>query len=583
MDHLSARPRPPLLRRRSIVFAVTLAMIMTVSPAVGAVALEPAAPEVVTDEVAGFRTSETNAGWSVSEVAEAPMAFTMVGFNHPDGIDVDVRTSVDGDGWTEWLTAEAMGAEDGPDMGVAEDDVAEHVGERVHTEPLWTGEALYLQLRAPEGALEDLNANVIDSNGVSRSLFERVRDSLRPGVVVQSAEAASLVPRITTRAEWEADESWRKTAPGYASNVRNTIVHHTAGGNTYTRAESPAVVRGIYSYHARTLGWNDVGYNFLIDRYGRIYEGRFGGVHRGVIGAHAQGFNTGTFGVAIMGNFQNVLPPAEAQESLARTVAWKFAVHGIAANTSITVTSAGSNKYSSGTAVRLNTIAGHRDVGLTACPGNLFYGRMDAMRNRVQQLVPLYGAFPDLDRGTYFFEAANWMAANGISDGYGTTGRFEPSLDVTRGQMAAFLWRLMDEPTGYPHHGFPDVSSSAYYNDAVRWLRATEVTDGFGSTGRFEPDRPVTRGEMASFLWRAVNRPLGDPSHRFPDVSTSDHYNQAVSWMRAHDITNGFGTTGHYEPGRRVSRAEVSAMMYRLASSKDAWSAVRRPPSAVNF
>jgi hypothetical protein len=117
----------------------------------------------------------------------------------------------------------------------------------------------------------------------------------------------------------------------------------------------------------------------------------------------------------------------------------------------------------------------------------------------------------------------------------------------------------------------------------VRWLKATGVTNGFGSTGRFEPDRSVTRGEMASFLWRTVARPTGDPHHRFSDVSSSAHFNQAVSWMRAKHITNGFGNTGRYEPSRRVSRAETSAMMYRLSSNRDAWTAARRIPSAVRF
>jgi hypothetical protein len=192
-------------------------------------------------------------------------------------------------------------------------------------------------------------------------------------------------------------------------------------------------------------------------------------------------------------------------------------------------------------------------------------------------------AFTDVPSSSYFAEPVNWMVGHGITDGYGSTGEFRPHTGVTRAQMAAFLWRMMDQPTGHPPHGFPDVPAGSYYDEAVRWLKSADITQGVGNTGRFEPNRVVTRGEMAAFLWRTVNRPSGDLPHGFPDVSSSNYYDAAVSWMVAHRITDGFGTTGRFEPGREVTRAQTSAFMFRLASARDAWRATTSQPSTVRF
>src|SRR6185312_2726608 len=96
------------------------------------------------------------------------------------------------------------------------------------------------------------------------------------------------------------------------------IVHHTAGTNAYTRAQAPAIVRGIEVYHVKGNGWNDIGYNFLVDRFGNVYEGRRGGIDKNVVGAHAEGFNTGSIGVALIGNFQAATPPKPMQQALVK-------------------------------------------------------------------------------------------------------------------------------------------------------------------------------------------------------------------------------------------------------------------------
>ena len=133
--------------------------------------------------------------------------------------------------------------------------------------------------------------------------------------------AAAGMPRIVPRSAWQADESIVRAKPEYADTLRMAYVHHTAGTNSYTRLQAPAVVRAIEVYHVKGNGWNDIGYNALVDRFGTVYEGRCGGIDRNVVGAHAKGFNTGSFGIAVMGDFRTVDPPAAAVDALVRTLA----------------------------------------------------------------------------------------------------------------------------------------------------------------------------------------------------------------------------------------------------------------------
>ncbi len=142
------------------------------------------------------------------------------------------------------------------------------------------------------------------------------------------------------------------------------MVHHTATSNSYSPAQSASIVRGIYVYYIQGRGYCDIGYNFLVDRYGIIFEGRYGGVDRGVIGAHATLFNTGTTGIAMIGDYGTISPTAATFNALANLIAWKMSIHQI--NPFYPVAYRGAI---------LNPIIGHRDAGRvsgdpTACPGN---------------------------------------------------------------------------------------------------------------------------------------------------------------------------------------------------------------------
>src|SRR5436309_1872382 len=120
--------------------------------------------------------------------------------------------------------------------------------------------------------------------------------------------------------------TFRRAPPTYASTLQLAVVHHTVTTNDYSCADSASIVRGIETYHVKANGWNDIGYNFLVDRCGNVFEGRYGGVDRNVVGAHSQGFNTGTVGVALLGTYQTVAPTAAQRQALVNLLAWRLDV-----------------------------------------------------------------------------------------------------------------------------------------------------------------------------------------------------------------------------------------------------------------
>jgi hypothetical protein len=262
----------------------------------------------------------------------------------------------------------------------------------VFTAPIWVGTAdkmaFRVSARAGAPSLWDVRAHVINTLGDARapSLFHRVVSAVSRFLRGSSAEAMTSQPGIISRAKWGADESWRECCPRYAANLEMAHVHHTAGSNSYSRSESSALVRGIYKYHTSNEGFSDIGYNFLIDRYGQIFEGRAGGITQAVIGAHAGGFNTGSTGVSLMGTFTSATPPTAMINSLKRLLAWKLDVHHVPAVGTVVMTSAGSTRYAAGRKVTLNRISGHRDTSQTSCPGSKVYYQLDSIRSAVRSL-----------------------------------------------------------------------------------------------------------------------------------------------------------------------------------------------------
>ena len=325
-----------------------------------------------------------------SRKVAAPIPFSMVGFEVPQDAELAFRTSVDGQTWTPWTEAEVE-PDEGPDVGSAEGRAAN----RLLSAPVWVGEAAHLQTRSTGTeavAPAKVIAHIIDSSGLSRSWGRKLLDRLSAAWrgTPRAADAMTTAPDIVSRSEWGADESLRRSSPSYGSEIVAGFVHHTVNSNDYTQAEADDLVRGIYRYHVSSKGWSDIGYNFLVDRFGTVYEGRYGGVTRPVVGAHASGFNTNTFGVSLIGNFQSVRPPTVMLAGLRKLLAWKYDYHHVYVRGTVDYT-----EYGASSPVKIDRLSGHRDVGQTACPGQYTYDLLPGLRYAVSELQGPVILYPD--------------------------------------------------------------------------------------------------------------------------------------------------------------------------------------------
>ena len=286
--------------------------------------------------------------------------FDLVGLHWQGSGSVSFRTRSVTGRWSRWRAAEPE--DDGP-------DVQTHRGWQLGS-PFWTGTSNRIQVRT--------------SGRIGRVRAYYVWSPVHKARLRTLSTAGS--PLIITRAAWGADEKIRRRKkPAYADTVRFAVVHHTVGTNSYTRGQSASIVRGIERYHVLANGWDDIGYNFLIDKYGQIFEGRWGGVDRNVVGAHAQGFNQGSVGVALMGTYDSTSITPAARSALIRLLAWRLDVAHVDPLTTFSWRSTGNPKYPAGRMVTLRTISGHRDTGYTSCPGSRLYADLPSIARAVSQ------------------------------------------------------------------------------------------------------------------------------------------------------------------------------------------------------
>lgn len=277
-------------------------------------------------------------------------------------------------GWAPILS-DTPGPDAGPDTGSAEaaEEAATGAATEQFSEPVWVDAADGYRVGAHSG-VGNVTVHLIRQ--------ERV---LRPAVADEPAGAAPAPPDgpgVNLRSSWGASSA--KQPNDVARSIRFAVVHHTVGTNSYTQADVPAILRGIQAFHQNSRGWNDIAYNFLIDRWGGIWEGRSGGIGKAVVGSHAAGFNTGTVGISLMGDFSGSEPTAEMLESTAVLAGWKLALAGVDPAGTTTVVGTSENVFPAGRTVSIPTIVGHRDVGTTDCPGRV-WNHLAAIRNRAAQ------------------------------------------------------------------------------------------------------------------------------------------------------------------------------------------------------
>ena len=368
--------------------------------------------------------------------ATASPRFDLVGLHWRGPGSVSFSTRSLGGRWSAWRPA-APEAEDAPDplSGEAAQEASWRLGS-----PYWTGPSDGIRYRL-RGVVSRLRAYFVRSTAVAV-----------PPRRLSIAGSPLIVPRLS----WNANEKIRRERPKYAPALRLAIVHHTAGSNSYRPSQSAAIVRAIELYHVLGNGWNDIGYNFLVDKYGQIFEGRYGGIDRNVVGAHAQGFNTGSVGVALLGTYTSKAPSAAALRSLEALLAWRLDLAHVDPRSALTYLSGGNPRFGPGVPVFLRAISGHRDTGFTTCPGYALYRRLPEIAIAVAKIglpklyAPLVtGKVP----GRVRFRARlssplPWTVTVTDSDGVplasgaGTTAKIDWTWDATGYGRGKFFWAI---------------------------------------------------------------------------------------------------------------------------------------------
>jgi hypothetical protein len=324
------------------------------------------------DAASGSSQAGSAPGW-VSPVLTAPHEFELVGIAG-EMRAVQFRARDDGGDWSEWIETESG-------------------------DPVYFGGADEVQVRStfkPLGTLHYVNVSGTGGSTGDR-IVEAARGAINSAVIAMVpapvAEALAPRPKFVTREQWGANREeggcLPRTGPAYGE-VKAGVIHHTVTANDYTVEEGPAIVLGICRYHRDANGWNDIGYQALVDRFGRVYKGRAGGMRSAVVGAQAQGFNAQTTGVSSIGEHDSEAPTPQARFAIVRYLAWKLALHGVAPVTRKTkLISAGgeSTSYPAGAVVTPYRVIGHRRLDSTACPGALLYAEIASIRNQIQRRI----------------------------------------------------------------------------------------------------------------------------------------------------------------------------------------------------
>lgn len=309
-------------------------------------------------------------------------------------VSADARLLENGE-WTAWSALDVLPTQPG-------DTVA-------GTEPLISGGATGVQVRvltesgtSPDG----LEVTLVDpgESGADDPTAARSTVASTAGAVTST----DLKPAVIPRESWmgAGEEKYTTWDDEYSSRLDAMYVHHTAGSNSYTASDGAKIVRGIYSYHAKSLKWGDIGYQFLVDKYGNIFEGRHDAIEALPVGAQAGGYNSGTIGVSAIGNYQTAQPTTKLVEGITKVLAWKAYENDLDARATVKLltgsASTNSLKYAIGSWVSVPTILGHKDTNATACPGVYLYSQMNSIRasvaKRVDALNAKYGPYQaDLD------------------------------------------------------------------------------------------------------------------------------------------------------------------------------------------
>lgn len=374
--------------------------------------------------------------------------FTLVGVTWQGQIDPTSRFEVrvrEHGLWSDWQSL-SWSNEHGADASSSEAKAA-----REGTDPLLTAPSTGVAVRVTNesGTLPtDVSLSLVNSNLTSQDralLSSRAVTATVPSTVTSPQGAVVPRPKLITRAQWGANESWRNQDPGMGTKIIAGFLHHTASTNSYSADQGPAQMRNLFSYYTQSLHYKDLAYSFLVDKYGNVYEGRSGcprvvttacdGPSRPAIGAHTAGMNLNTFAISAIGNYHEASPGVEAlqkmDDAIAGLMAWKIAPYGLdpkaIANIPVGSDPHHLSRYREGDIAHVLTISGHRDVGQTVCPGRYLYPELPAIRDRISQLLTPVLAVPKASPAVVADGASTSIAISSVISSGATW-----SIDVIR-------------------------------------------------------------------------------------------------------------------------------------------------------
>ena len=363
--------------------------------------------------------------------SKPPARFNLVGLHWRGPGSVQFRTRSLGGRWSAWEVADPE-AEDQPDSGTPE---RARSGSWRLGNPWWVGPSE--PNRVPPSRQGDEAARILRLEpGLRESPAVRFRSPVRP----RSCRGAA---GTRTRRSGAPD---LRSRPPCASRSCTTPPGRTGTPRPSRRRSSAA----IQLYHVKGNGWNDIGYNFLVDRFGQVFEGRYGGIERNVVGAHAEGFNTGSVGVALLGEYSSLAVAQKARDALAALLAWRLDIAHVDPASTLSFLSGGNARFPAGLPVFLRTVSGHRDTGFTDCPGNVLYGLLNQLAGDASRigLPKLYspvvtGTVPGVVR----FKARLSSALPWIVDVYDSVGNAVGS-SAGIGQNVDWTWDATLLPPG---------------------------------------------------------------------------------------------------------------------------------------
>lgn len=299
-------------------------------------------------------------------------------------IQLSLRSSTDGVNWSDWLPMSAH------------EDFANERGEQVSALALLDQRTRFVQYRISakeQATVSSLRLVFISPGATPREMQQRIQQRANEAMSTENLQQQKYPkPPVVTRTEWGCPDGQVTTRGSLSyTTVTHLIVHHTFSPAGPINGDWAAAVRSVWNFHVFSNGWADIGYNYVIDQTGVIYEGRAGGDN--VQGAHFSGTNGNTMGVVIIGDFTSGTPPPAALNSLKKLLAWKADQRGI--------DPAGQSRHAA-SGLTINNISGHRDgPGATECPGNAFYPMLSGIRTDVKNLLSNFGVVASVSAASF--------------------------------------------------------------------------------------------------------------------------------------------------------------------------------------